>query len=179
MFYLRRDRRIRYSMLSAVTLAVRQSDINGELFSWRSPFFCDMLLRAWFRVGGGGGWGSCQSAVKWRAESTCVLFLYLKTKYLAWKMWGWKVQFEPHKCSLCDKWRHIMSWRRSAWAASCCLLWRVTRVISEDGVKAATHAPFWSPSCLCSFKTEGTRKMEHDDGHRRSFLLPVFLSVVA
>ena len=46
--------------------------------------------------------------------------------------------------------------------------------VSVLDIKAATFAPFWSPSCLCSFKTEG--KMEYDDGHRRSFLLPVFLS---
>jgi hypothetical protein len=44
-------------------------------------------------------------------------------------------------------------------------------------LKAATHDPFCSLSCLSSFKTEG--KTEHDDGHRRSFLLSVLLSVLA
>ena len=108
------------------TPAVRQSDINGEPFIWRRPF--SWHVAASFvssgRVGGGCGkrW-SCKSVAKWRAESTCALFLFLKTKYLTWKMWGWKVQFETYRvvklCSSCttvlsqllvwcDWWRHII-----------------------------------------------------------------------
>jgi hypothetical protein len=54
---------------------------------------------------------------------------------------------------------------------------RALACVRDAAVMAPTHNPFWSPSCLCNFKTEG--KTEHDDGHRRSFLLSVFLSVVA
>ena len=52
------------------------------------------------------------------------------------------------------------------------LTFNASHTVALRSVKAATQAPFWCPSCLCSFKTEG--KMEHDDGHRRPSYCPFF-----
>jgi hypothetical protein len=82
MFYLQRDGYAICCYLGR-TPTVRYK--RGTLYFTKSYFFsvtfCFELCFGW---GGGGGWEEVkfQVGVKWRAESTCVLFLYRRTKYL-------------------------------------------------------------------------------------------------